>query len=207
MLSWRDPATPGGFSVRIAMEAVRHNRLRAALTSLGILFGVASVIAMLAIGKGAEQEILEQMRPLRSNNGIVTPLVEQKEGDAKDDTEKEPKKYPPGLTYADARAIARIIPDVEPYFAQLPMQPLVRRVEFLGTIDGDLQDAVVVADVVRAESFSHVCIEVDRKCHCNSFVCDCETVLIVLADGSWRAATRIPTRLARTRVEVCRLIN
>ena len=38
------------------------------LTSLGILFGVASVIAMLAIGKGAEQEILEQMRLLGSNN-------------------------------------------------------------------------------------------------------------------------------------------
>jgi hypothetical protein len=39
------------FSVRTAVEAVGHNTLRAALTSLGILFGVASVIAMLAIGK------------------------------------------------------------------------------------------------------------------------------------------------------------
>ncbi len=46
------------FSGRTAIEAVRHNRLRAGLTSLGILFGVASVIAMLAIGKGAEREIL-----------------------------------------------------------------------------------------------------------------------------------------------------
>ena len=56
-----------------------HNRLRAALTSLGILFGVASVIAMLAIGKGAEQEILEQMRLLGSNNIVITPIIEQKE--------------------------------------------------------------------------------------------------------------------------------
>ena len=54
------------FSVRTAIEAVGHNTLRAALTSLGILFGVASVIAMLAIGKGAEAEILEQMRLLGS---------------------------------------------------------------------------------------------------------------------------------------------
>ena len=46
------------FSGGIAAEAVVHNKLRASLTSLGILFGVASVIAMLAIGNGAEQEIL-----------------------------------------------------------------------------------------------------------------------------------------------------
>ena len=66
---------------------MEHNKLRAGLTSLGILFGVASVIAMLAIGKGAEQEILEQMRLLGSNNVMVTPLVEQKEGPAADTDE------------------------------------------------------------------------------------------------------------------------
>ena len=38
------------FGMRTAAEAVVHNKLRAGLTSLGILFGVASVIAMLAIG-------------------------------------------------------------------------------------------------------------------------------------------------------------
>ena len=61
------------FSLRTAIEAVGHNTLRAGLTSLGILFGVASVIAMLAIGKGAEREILEQMVLLGSNNVMVTP--------------------------------------------------------------------------------------------------------------------------------------
>src|ERR1041384_6678939 len=85
------------FSMRTAREAVLHNKVRAGLTSLGILFGVASVIAMLAIGKGAEQEILEQMRLLGTNNVVITPLVEQKEEKAKDDTAtpgaKKPKKY------------------------------------------------------------------------------------------------------------------
>jgi putative ABC transport system permease protein len=103
-----------GFSVRTAVEAVRHNKLRASLTSLGILFGVASVIAMLAIGKGAEQEILEQMRLLGSNNVVITPLVEQKEGPVEDQQpDKQVKKFSPGLTYADAQAIARVIPAVE----------------------------------------------------------------------------------------------
>ena len=63
------------FAARTAAEAVAHNKLRAGLTSLGILFGVASVIAMLAIGHGAEQEILEQMNMLGVNNIVIKRLV------------------------------------------------------------------------------------------------------------------------------------
>ncbi|HEX6049319.1 MAG TPA: ABC transporter permease [Gemmatimonadaceae bacterium] len=115
------------FSVRTAIEAVGHNTLRAALTSLGILFGVASVIAMLAIGKGAEQEILEQMRLLGSNNVIITPLVEQKEEEAKDEGTKEPKKYSPGLTVRDARKIADLVPNVATVSGEVVLQTLVTR--------------------------------------------------------------------------------
>src|SRR5688572_2777386 len=117
------------FSMRTAVEAVRHNRLRAALTSLGILFGVASVIAMLAIGKGAEREILEQMVLLGSNNVMVTPLVEQSEGVAseEDASEKEVKRFTPGLTYADAQAIARGIPSVMMTSAELVLNTTVTR--------------------------------------------------------------------------------
>ena len=101
------------FSTRTAAEAVGHNKLRAGLTSLGILFGVASVIAMLAIGNGAEQEILEQMRLLGANNIVVTPIIEQKEGKVADqDEKKEAKRFTPGLTYLDAQSIAQVIPDV-----------------------------------------------------------------------------------------------
>jgi putative ABC transport system permease protein len=116
------------FSLRNAVEAVGHNKLRAGLTSLGILFGVASVIAMLAIGKGAEQEILEQMRLLGSNNVIITPLVVQKEGVAKDEKdEKEAKKFSPGLTYADAEAIRRVVPNVETTSGELVINSTVTR--------------------------------------------------------------------------------
>jgi len=115
--TWRDArqklTAHAAFSMRTAIEAVGHNKLRAGLTSLGILFGVASVIAMLAIGKGAEQEILEQMRLLGSNNVMITPLVVQKEGQVKEEGSREVKKFSPGLTYADARAIASVIPAVE----------------------------------------------------------------------------------------------
>jgi putative ABC transport system permease protein len=115
------------FSMRTALEAVQHNKLRAALTSLGILFGVASVIAMLAIGKGAEAEILAQMRLLGSNNVMITPLVEQKEGPATEQDEKDVKKYSPGLTYADAQAIARVIPSVEVASAEIVLNTSIIR--------------------------------------------------------------------------------
>ncbi len=116
------------FSMRTAVVAVGHNKLRASLTSLGILFGVASVIAMLAIGKGAEQEILEQMRLLGSNNVIVTPLVEQKEEvAAKEEGKKDPKRYTPGLTYRDADAIRSIIPPVDMTSAEIVLNTLITR--------------------------------------------------------------------------------
>ncbi len=116
-----------GFSMRTAIEAVRHNKLRASLTSLGILFGVASVIAMLAIGKGAEREILEQMRLLGSNNVMITPLVEQHEGPADDQPEKKVTKFSPGLTYADAQAIARVVPGVEVTSAEIVLNTSLTR--------------------------------------------------------------------------------
>jgi putative ABC transport system permease protein len=115
------------FSVRMALDAVGHNRLRAALTSLGILFGVASVIAMLAIGKGAEREILEQMRLLGSNNVVITPLVEQQEGRADEPSDKQVRKFSTGLTYADAVAIAANIPAVEVASAEIVLNTSITR--------------------------------------------------------------------------------
>ena len=116
------------FSLRVAVVAVGHNKLRAGLTSLGILFGVASVIAMLAIGKGAEQEILEQMRLLGSNNIIITPLVEQKEGNAEEEENtRQTKKFSPGLTYADAQAIQNVLPQVEVTSGEVVLNTMITR--------------------------------------------------------------------------------
>jgi putative ABC transport system permease protein len=119
------------FGMRTAAEAVVHNKLRAGLTSLGILFGVASVIAMLAIGRGAKQEILAQMQLLGSNNIVITPLVEQKEGEAKGEEEepgkKEVKKYTPGLSYRDVEAIQRMVPGVDVASAEIVVNTTITR--------------------------------------------------------------------------------
>src|ERR1035438_6619347 len=60
-------------SMRIAFRALRMNKLRSALTMLGIVIGVASVIATVAIGSGATQRIEQQIASIGSNIIIVTP--------------------------------------------------------------------------------------------------------------------------------------
>lgn len=92
----------------IALDSIGQNKLRGFLTSLGIIFGVASVIAMLAIGRGAQEEILEQMTLLGANNLIITPVIEQEEGEveAEDDPKAEKARFSPGLSLLDAQSLA-----------------------------------------------------------------------------------------------------
>lgn len=97
----------------IAITAVIANKLRSLLTALGIIFGVGAVIAMLAIGNGAQQEILEQIRLVGVNNIVVKPVIEQKEEqlEAADGT-KETKKFSPGLTLRDVKSIQSVVPGI-----------------------------------------------------------------------------------------------
>jgi putative ABC transport system permease protein len=60
-------------SIRIAFRALQMNKLRSALTMLGIVIGVASVIATVAIGSGATQRIQQQIASIGSNIIIVVP--------------------------------------------------------------------------------------------------------------------------------------
>ena len=60
-------------SMRIALRALRVNRMRSALTMLGIIIGVAAVIAMVAVGSGATARIQEQIESIGSNLIMVLP--------------------------------------------------------------------------------------------------------------------------------------
>lgn len=97
----------------IAINAVTANKLRSLLTALGIIFGVAAVIAMLAIGNGAQQEILEQIKLVGVNNIVVKPVVEQKEEKIEENVgKKDTKKFSPGLTIRDVSNIVTTIPNL-----------------------------------------------------------------------------------------------
>lgn len=60
-------------TVAIALKALATNKLRSLLTMLGIVIGVAAVIAMIAIGRGAQQNVAEQLSGLGSNVLVVWP--------------------------------------------------------------------------------------------------------------------------------------
>jgi putative ABC transport system permease protein len=100
------------FNFQIALAAIKANKFRSLLTALGIIFGVAAVISMLAIGSGAKQEILEQIKLVGVNNIVITPLNEQNEEKVEDNQKKEKKKFSPGLNLLDAKSIKEILPDV-----------------------------------------------------------------------------------------------
>jgi len=59
--------------IRIALRALRVNKLRSILTMLGIIIGVGAVITMIAIGAGAQAQVEEQIKALGTNLIIVTP--------------------------------------------------------------------------------------------------------------------------------------
>src|ERR1700722_4436837 len=59
--------------IRIALKALQRNKLRAFLTMLGIIIGVGSVIAMVAIGQGSKQSIHDQLSNMGTNMITVQP--------------------------------------------------------------------------------------------------------------------------------------
>jgi len=107
------------FNFILAIEGINSNKLRAFLTALGIIFGVGAVIAMLAIGTGAKESILEQMKLIGTNNIVIQSKVlsaedlEEQSGEQENNNQSEKLPFSPGLTLEDASAIRDMIPQVD----------------------------------------------------------------------------------------------
>lgn len=107
-----------GHDIITGIESIFANKVKSLLTALGIIFGVAAVITMLAIGNGAQQEILEQIKMVGVNNIIVSPILQtdnesSSESGSDEGQQVSAKKFSKGLTLLDAEAIEEIIPTVE----------------------------------------------------------------------------------------------
>jgi putative ABC transport system permease protein len=112
----RQPAHVGLFSpgrlqrtILLGFKSLWLHRLRSLLTVLGIVFGVASVIAMLAVGEGASFEAQEQIRRLGSNNIILRSAKPVEQARA---SEGQSFVLEYGLTYDDVARIRNTIPGV-----------------------------------------------------------------------------------------------
>jgi putative ABC transport system permease protein len=94
--------------ITMGLEGLSDHKIRSLLTMLGIILGVASVIAMLSIGEGAKQEALAKFEVLGVNNIIIR---EKKLSDQ--ELEEARAKFSAGLSMDDARAIREIVPTIE----------------------------------------------------------------------------------------------
>jgi len=107
-------------NLKIAFEAVLVNKMRTILTALGIIFGVAAVISMLAIGNGAKKQVLDQMKLIGVNNIVIRAkkiekkFGEQNKEESENDKDKKSKeKLSAGLSIEEANSIRKVLPTVQ----------------------------------------------------------------------------------------------
>src|SRR5712664_3334932 len=89
-------------------ENLTSHKLRSLLTMLGMIFGVAAVVAMLSIGAGAQQKVMAFIEQL----GVRNLIVEAKESHNWQELQKV-RKNSPGLTLSDYQIIRKNMPDIQ----------------------------------------------------------------------------------------------
>lgn len=94
-------------SFKVGWLELKSNKIKTTLTMLGIIFGVASVIAMMSIGEGARQETMEQIELLGTNNIIISKKELPKE------INEQTINFSNGLSLKDGYSIAEIVPYVK----------------------------------------------------------------------------------------------
>ncbi len=97
-------------NIWLGIENLLLHKLRSFLTMLGVVFGVGSVVAMLAVGEGASKEALEQIRKLGSNN-IIISSIKSVEEESSSTVRSYMSIY--GLTYDDYDRISQSLPSLQ----------------------------------------------------------------------------------------------
>ena len=98
---------------RIAFRALTRNKLRAFLTMLGIIIGVGSVIAMLAIGEGSKMKIRNTMSSMGTNMVMIMPNFQRRGGVSLGTSSSMALKYSDVVALRnEATALAAISPEI-----------------------------------------------------------------------------------------------
>lgn len=114
MLTWRY----WWHAIRVAIKNLRLRQLRSGLALLGVILGVGSVIAMLAIGEGSKTQAIAQIRELGATNVIIRSVKpgtrpSAAEGEGTLSQQKVSRVVEYGLKYADLRRLRDAMPTVE----------------------------------------------------------------------------------------------
>jgi len=154
-------------NMRLGMKTLMLHKLRSLLTMLGVVFGVGSVIAMLAVGEGASQEALDQIRKLGSHN-IIVDSVKPVEEQETQNVRIRMSIY--GMLYNDEQRIAESFPTVK---RTVPVK-VVRKQGRLGTRNMELRVVGTTSDwfdlVRRPVIAGRVLLAGDVKDHANAVV-------------------------------------
>lgn len=126
-------------NIRLGVKTLLLHKLRSLLTVLGVVFGVGSVIAMLAVGEGASHQAMEQIQKLGSNNIILTS-TKPTEDEGTSDQQSFISMY--GLLYEDEARIRQTMPHVR---RTVPVKQ-VRKEGWLGERSLDLRVMGTTAD-------------------------------------------------------------
>jgi putative ABC transport system permease protein len=139
-------------SLRIALRALRVNKMRSVLTALGIIIGVSAVIAMIAVGSGAKAQINEQIASMGSNLLIV------QSGSSTSGGMRMGSGTVPTLTVDDAEAILTEVPSVKYAAPALPgvAQVIYGNQNWSTSIIGTMPEMLDIRDwpVVSGRSFT-----------------------------------------------------
>ena len=126
----------------IALRALRRNKMRSMLTALGIIIGVASVVAMVAVGNGAQARITSQVSALGQNLLMVFA------GSKKSGGVNSGLGSASAITLADAAAIQREVPDVAAVSPEVSVtaQAIANGRNWSTTVVGESQDYLKIRD-------------------------------------------------------------
>jgi putative ABC transport system permease protein len=146
-----------GEALKVALDALRANRLRSALTMLGVVIGVAAVVILVALGSGAKQEVEDQVEGLGSNIIIVVP--------GKFEFGSAPSVS--RLTLDDVELLGRVVGDVDRVAVSLASGETVRvgRREAFVTVNGVSESVPNVFDrpIARGEYITSSDVDTRRR--------------------------------------------
>jgi len=144
-------------TIQLGVKSLLLHKLRSGLTMLGIIFGVCSVISMLAIGEGASYEAQERIKRLGSTNIIINSFKPPEANN--DDSSSGFRELSYGLTYLDSSRLKATIPGVE---GILPLRIIRENIRFSrnqepGQVIGTLPIYATVqgTDLVAGRFLSH----------------------------------------------------
>ena len=130
------PLNKIGRNIILGLGSLRAHTLRYVLTTLGVVFGVASVVCMLAIGEGLSYEAQEQIKRLGTNNIILYSVRPPEDMDTSSQPGRGFQVLQYGLTYADMERIATTITGVE---VVVPTREIRKDIWFRGQrVDGQV---------------------------------------------------------------------